>query len=171
MTSEQPRLQIRTQHCTFCNHLLLATTRDLKILPTRTGEAKDRAIILPLEKNETELEDEDTNTNTTFKSQSKHVTLLLSTSIPDRRATLIRREDGIEKRVLVRCGRCRVVMGYFLDEVHYDGAGLQVRSAGEGEGEDEKRFPAVYVLPEAVVETDSMGGSGGDGKWKMWAGE
>ncbi|KAJ5083144.1 hypothetical protein N7456_012571 [Penicillium angulare] len=169
MTSEQPRLQIRTQHCTFCNHLLLATTRNLKALPTRKGEAKDKAVILPLEKNETELEDEDTTTIS--KSQSKHVTLLLSTSIPDRRATLIRREDGIEKRILVRCGRCRVVMGYFLDEAHYDGAGLQVRRTDEGERQDEKRFPAVYVLPGAVVDTDSMGESGSDEEWKRWAGE
>jgi hypothetical protein len=148
------RLPIQTQHCRFCSHLLLSTTRDISSLPRRTGSALDKAIILPLSPSS------DTN-------ESKHVTLLLSTTIPDRRATLIRREDGIEKRVLLRCGRCRVVVGYYLDRVHWEGRGL-----GKEEEEGEEEEPAVYVLPGALVGTENIGGEGvGELEWRGWNGE
>ncbi|CAG8075576.1 unnamed protein product [Penicillium olsonii] len=132
------RLPIRTQHCQFCNHLLLATTRTLSTLPRRGGEAKDKAIILPLE-------------NEGSETPTQHTTLLLSTLLPDRRPTLIRREDGIEKRLFLRCGRCRVVVGYHLDAVHY---------------EDQKPKP-VYLLPGSVVETEKMGQEE-EGRWREW---
>ncbi|KAI9750642.1 MAG: hypothetical protein M1815_001677 [Lichina confinis] len=44
--------------------------------------------------------------------------LLLST-VQDRRPLIVRREDGFEKRWLWRCGRCRVVVGYQLDPIHF----------------------------------------------------
>ncbi|KAJ5344750.1 uncharacterized protein MYU51_002647 [Penicillium brevicompactum] len=134
------RLPIRTQHCQFCNHLLLATTRTLSTLPRRGGEGKDKALILPLENNEA-----------SEATPAQHTTLLLSTLIPDRRPTLIRREDGIEKRHILRCGRCRVIVGYHLDAVHY---------------EDQKQQP-VYLLPGSVVETEKMGEEE-DGQWREW---
>ena len=91
--------------------------------------------------------------------------MLLSTTIPDRRATLIRREDGIEKRVLLRCGRCRVVVGYYLDRVHW-ASGQKDR---EADVEGEERPPAVYILPGAMVETEKMGGEGvGEKEWRGW---
>lgn len=159
-----PRHKILTQHCRFCNHLLLATTRTLASLPRRTGESKDAAIILPLESK--------TQTQT---ASSQHTTVLLSTTIPDRRATLIRREDGIEKRILLRCGRCRVVVGYYLDKVHW-GKESKPKPETEAEIEDgdeadaEERPPAVYILPGAVVETAEMGTDGGVGEmeWRVW---
>ncbi|KAJ5953523.1 hypothetical protein N7454_000419 [Penicillium verhagenii] len=178
MASLQPRLQIRTQHCTFCNHLLLATTRDISTLPRRTGEAKDKAIIVPLE--DRTNDDEPSLTEAQGTPRTKHATLLLSTTIPDRRATLIRREDGIEKRILLRCGRCKVVMGYYLDAVHYGESGnAKSRAVEEGEsygdeGADaaEKRT-AVYILPGAVVETEKMGTNGveGEAEWREWNNE
>ncbi|KAJ5927901.1 hypothetical protein N7466_006857 [Penicillium verhagenii] len=174
MASPQPRLQIRTQHCTFCNHLLLATTRDISTLPRRTGEAKDKAIIVPLE--DRTNDDEASLTEAQGAPRTKHATLLLSTTIPDRRATLIRREDGIEKRILLRCGRCKVVMGYYLDAVHYGESGnaktRAVEEEGEGEGALEKRT-AVYILPGAVVETEKMGTNGAEGEaeWRGWNNE
>lgn len=174
------RHQIHTQHCRFCNHLLLATTRNIPTLPRRSGEGKDNALILPLERtNESELEAEleaeaQSTSNSNFNStqgqaqtgktrqSSNHTTLLLATTIPDRRATLIRREDGIEKRVLLRCGRCRVVVGYYLDEVHYATA----VTGGQEEGE---RPRAVYLLPGSLVGTEGMGGEGvGEGEWREW---
>ncbi|KAJ5984593.1 hypothetical protein N7481_006692 [Penicillium waksmanii] len=174
-----PRHKILTQHCQFCNHLLLATTRTLNSLPRRTGESKDKAIILPLEATLPQETDADTDASTT-----KHTTVLLSTTVPDRRATLIRREDGIEKRILLRCGRCRVVVGYYLDKVHWGGqtaskakANVEIEEGegdGEGEGEtaEEERPPAVYILPGAVVETGEMGeksGGVGEMEWRVWA--
>lgn len=171
-------LPIRTQHCRFCNHLLLATTRDLSTLPRRSAPAADASIILPLEKLRSDGEQErETSTHT---PSTKNVTLLLSTTIPDRRATLIRREDGIEKRILLRCGRCRVVLGYYLDRVHWgeSGKGQGTSQTGEGEGEEGRggeaveRPPAMYVLPGALVETEKMGGEGvGEKEWRVWAGD
>lgn len=138
----EDRLPIRTQHCQFCNHLLLATTRNLSTLPQRSGESKDKAIILPIEKQET------------TDSSNQHTTLLLSTLIPDRRHTLIRREDGFEKRLALRCGRCRVIVGYHLDDVHYEGQ------------EQELKEKPVYLLPGAVIETEKMGQE--EGEWRGW---
>ena len=181
--SSESRLKIRTQHCRFCNHLLLATTRTLNTLPRRTGETKDNAIILPLEaKSQISLPSSDTDTDTPqAQSKTTHATLLLSTTIPDRRATLIRREDGIEKRILLRCGRCRVVMGYYLDKIHWANKSKPVNSTntntdadadGDGETETEaERPPAVYILPGAVVETEEMGeknGAVGEMEWRAW---
>ncbi|KAJ5792081.1 uncharacterized protein N7503_008059 [Penicillium pulvis] len=164
MASSDPRLQIRTQHCAFCNHLLLATTRDISTLPRRGGEAKDKAIIVPLEDRTNE---EDLEMSEAQGARTKHATLLLSTTIPDRRATLIRREDGIEKRILLRCGRCKVVMGYYLDGVHY---GEKTQIVDGDENVEEKRR-AVYILPGAIVETDKMGGNSDDAEWRGWNNE
>lgn len=195
-TAQQKRAPIQTQHCRFCNHLLLATTRTLSSLPRRGEGAQDKAIIIPLEDADTEVEAEaeleaeaeieaeqdqqqgstsKSISNSVSKGKTKHTTLLLSTTIPDKRATLIRREDGIEKRILLRCGRCRVVVGYYLDKVHWDSHTSKRIGIGAGEdvGEgDEERPPAVYVLPGALVETEGMGGSGGgvvgEREWRGW---
>ncbi|KAJ5126350.1 hypothetical protein N7476_009325 [Penicillium atrosanguineum] len=161
-----PRLPIQTQHCRFCSHLLLSTTRSISTLPRRAGDGLDKAIILPLPTSA----DGDADANT--DSKTKHITLLLSTTIPDRRATLIRREDGIEKRILLRCGRCRVVVGYYLDKVHWEEeAQAQAQAQAQVEGEEEKP-PAVYILPGALVGTEDMGSIGvGEGEWRAWNGE
>ncbi|KAJ5722796.1 hypothetical protein N7488_000831 [Penicillium malachiteum] len=165
MTTEQQK--INTQHCAFCNHLLLATTLDLTKLPRRGGESKDNAIILPLEHQSHEEPEEES------KSQlsAKHLSLLLSTTIPDRRATLIRREDGIEKRILLRCGRCRVIMGYFLDDVHYPPSTISRANDDEDEegfSRPGKNARAVYILPGAVSLTEDMEGGRSDREWIGW---
>lgn len=196
--TQKQKLPIRTQHCRFCNHLLLATTRTLSALPRRGEGAQDKAIIIPLEDGdgngdadgdaeaeaeaEAEIEEQNqqgtTATNAKSKAKSKrrmnHTTLLLSTTLPDRRPTLIRREDGIEKRILLRCGRCRVVVGYYLDKVHWDTTRKEKGKGTDGEkgeGEERPRPPAVYVLPGAVVETEKMGAEGGgvgEREWRGW---
>lgn len=151
-------LPIRTQHCRFCSHLLLATTRDLAHLPRRSDAALDQALILPLDQDSVDPETEiETETETETETQHrKHTTLLLSTTVPDRQPTLIRRDDGIEKRLLLRCGRCRVVMGYYLNRVHYS-TKMETDTP-----------PAVYVLPAALVETEYMGEGGLEGEWRQW---
>ncbi|PYH48911.1 uncharacterized protein BP01DRAFT_353213 [Aspergillus saccharolyticus JOP 1030-1] len=169
---DQKRLTIRTNHCRFCNHLLLATTRNITTLPRRKAPAQDAALILPLPRDDEELnhaqdpDDEgnaDANSSNQSQNQPKkqlHYTILLSTTIPDRKHTLIRREDGFEKRLLLRCGRCRVVVGYFLDAVHFP---RQTRTLGAGEDEgqeeelaDSQRAKVVYLLPGALMETGVM---------------
>ncbi|KFY29179.1 hypothetical protein V493_02502 [Pseudogymnoascus sp. VKM F-4281 (FW-2241)] len=81
---------------------------------------------------------------------------------PDRRITTIRREDGFEKRILWRCGRCRVVVGYELDPSHFETA-----VAGGGGGDAEEGSSAtrresggigrvLYILPGWVQSTEHM---------------
>ncbi|RAH63118.1 hypothetical protein BO85DRAFT_444462 [Aspergillus piperis CBS 112811] len=153
---QQPRLPVQTHHCRFCNHLLLATTRSIPSLPRRKDPAKDGALILPLPRDHsTTDDDEESNSTSQPSKKQKHYTILLSTTIPDRKHTLVRREDGFEKRLFLRCGRCRVVMGYFLDEVHFGGVS-SAAAEEDGEGEGEKAREVVYLLPGALVETGVM---------------
>lgn len=181
----RPRKPIHTHHCRFCSHLLLATTRDLSQLHRRRDPAQDRAFILPVssstgrsssdvEESDSESEPEpDTNNdekNKTKKSRETDYTILLSTLLPDRKHTIIRRTDGFEKRLLLRCGRCRVVIGYFLDDGHFKrekdqgigGAGAEageIKKDGEGEEEGEKaenEAKVVYLLPGALVKTEEL---------------
>lgn len=113
-----------------------------------------------------------------------HTTILLSTTQPDRGFTIVRREDGFEKRRLLRCGRCRVVVGYFLDGVHFahlassssSGGGV-TEEEGRGEEDEEKKdeVKVVYLLPGALMETGVM--AKGDEEelrkldrgWSSWA--
>ncbi|RJE22573.1 hypothetical protein PHISCL_05084 [Aspergillus sclerotialis] len=195
-STPKARLPVRTYHCRFCNHLLLASTRELSRLPRRKEPAKDAALILPLpapksedadnipedeveedeaqngNENEDDTKDDTENTNTdtnnstplprkSNRKQQQHSTLLLSTTLPDRKPTLVRREDGIEKRLFLRCGRCRVVVGYFLDPVHFPGSsGL------------EEKAKVVYLLPGGMMETHVMGDEEGmrvlDREWRGW---
>ena len=65
--------------------------------------------------------------------------LLLNTTL-DRRAVVVRREDGFEKRWIRRCARCRTGIGYVLNE-----------SLGRGEG-----MGVVYLLEDALVNTNKV---------------
>jgi hypothetical protein len=109
------------------------------------------------------------------KTEQAHYTIPLSTLIPDTTPVVIRREDGFEKRVLLRCGRCRVVVGYKLcngtdltadrdfDEDLEEDDGIGLRQ----EGKEER---AIYLLPGSIVGTEDLdvgvtgseGGRGGD---------
>ncbi|KAI9930220.1 hypothetical protein MW887_012032 [Aspergillus wentii] len=173
----KPRLQVHTHHCRFCSHLILSTTRTISSLPRRKEPSKDAALILPLPADDdVEDDDEEEEGNGAAgdaKRKQKHYTILLSTTIPDRKPTLVRREDGFEKRLLLRCGRCRVVVGYFLDPIHFP----KDVSAGGGDDEDgmgiNDKAKVVYILPAALMETEVMDDEekirGTDGEWSGWA--
>lgn len=215
-TQPQPEThsKIKTHHCRFCNHLLLATTRDLASLPRRSEPGRDGAVILPLPSrdDDEEVDDDDdddeddgdddeideenrgqeqddngmtertqtqtqtrattrtrTRTRTTAKNAGEY-SILLSTALPDRRAMLVRREDGFEKRTMLRCGRCRVVVGYFLDGVHFSGTGTGTGTGPEpGPGASTE---VVYLLPGALMETGIMGDEERmkelDREWSEW---
>lgn len=86
---------------------------------------------------------------------------------------MVRREDGFEKRWFLRCGRCRVVVGYFLDAVHFPASAEKSQEHGQdGEEEDEERAKVVYLLPGALVETEDMGNpekmKAIDREWSGW---
>ncbi|KAL6233280.1 hypothetical protein BDW75DRAFT_232103 [Aspergillus navahoensis] len=168
-TPSPSTLPIKTHHCRFCATLLIATTRDVSALPTRSKNAADGARILPLR---SYVLPSDTRTGGPSASTSehaeqeqiqKHYTILLATNSRDRKPTLIRRSDGFEKRFFLRCGRCKIPVGYFLDEVHFpDSGGLKGAEAGSalasagverGEGGEDR---VVYLLPGALMETDIM---------------
>jgi hypothetical protein len=122
-----------------------------------------------------------------------HYTILLSTTLPDRKPVIIRRHDGFEKRLMLRCGRCRVVMGYLLDEAHFptrtacgsgDNSNAEMKAepivsigkdrSNTNDGDGDREGPSVvYVLPQSLVRTEKMGDGGGDmpvddSEWKAW---
>ncbi|KAL5043064.1 hypothetical protein BDW71DRAFT_188845 [Aspergillus fruticulosus] len=168
-TPSPSTLPITTHHCRFCATLLIATTRDVSALPTRSKNAADGARILPLRSydhppdTQTAGPSASTCKNREQEQIRKHYTILLATNSRDRKPTLIRRSDGFEKRFFLRCGRCRIPVGYFLDEVHFPvSGGLKVATAGSGldsvevergEGGEDR---AVYLLPGALMETEIM---------------
>ncbi|PGH09234.1 hypothetical protein AJ80_07711 [Polytolypa hystricis UAMH7299] len=218
------RLPIRTYHCTFCNHLLLSSTRDiLNTCARRRSPGLDNALILPIpppepsdsesssgSDSEAEVDEEAQQATTSSepasttkrnhkrekrtarraRRQRQHTTLLLSTTHPDRKPVIIRRSDGFEKRLCLRCGRCRVVVGYVLDEVHFPspasldggGGGAAQEGSEQGHSEDEGEEGAmrnmrkrsdevVYLLPDAVVQTEDIGkanSAAGKEEWRAW---
>ena len=144
---------IHTYHC-LCSQLLLATPYALSALPKRQSPALDGARILPLGKPPTTQDDEDMlhpdeaternqddelEKNGNNESTEVQYSLLLNTTL-DRRAVVVRREDGFEKRWVRRCGRCRTGIGYVL-----------IGKMEEGEG-----MGVVYLLEDGLVATDHL---------------
>ena len=118
-TTENASSIIHTYHC-ICHTLILATHHILEALPSRAS-SKDSAKILP----------------PAAQAQVVH-------TIKDPRPIIIRREDGFEKRTLVRCERCRVPVAYKLDVDHFEDA---IKEAGQS---------TLYVLPGSLVDTEAM---------------
>lgn len=120
----------KTYHC-LCSNLVLATAHTLQSLPRRSEPVQDGALILPPSTSistSSDLEAED------VLSQSN--TSVLMNIHPDRRPIVVQREDGFEKRILLRCGRCKLVVGYVLNAV--DASSV------------------TYILPGGLVETSEM---------------
>jgi len=163
--------KVYTYHC-LCTSLLLASTHQLLSLPRRAPPAIDRAIILPLppaplpsETDADKMEDSEPNTRTgatqSDVSELGYTSLLSMT--PDRRVTVIRREDGFEKRYLWRCGRCRLVVGYELDKEHSSGT-AKPSNAGTANMEGvlgsnnkiSETVKVIYLLPGGIMSTEVM---------------
>ncbi|KAL4876660.1 hypothetical protein BJY04DRAFT_222838 [Aspergillus karnatakaensis] len=175
-------LPITTHHCRFCTTLLLATTRDLASLSSRNKPGSDSARILPLRNIPLPAPSTDETEPETDLIQT-HYTILLSTLSRDTKPKIIARSDGFEKRFFTRCGRCRVVVGYFLDEVHFPSEGgllrrqeeveVGVRDEGVDEvGEGGRGDRVVYLLPGALMETEIMDDEEKmrkvDAEWRLW---
>jgi hypothetical protein len=110
---------IHTYHC-ICHTLILATSHALSSLPTRATSKDGARILAP-----------------TSQAQVVH-------TIEESKPIIIRREDGFERRTLVRCERCRLVVGYKLDGDHFD------------DSSKEAGAETLYVLPGALVDTAGM---------------
>ena len=183
---------IKTYHC-LCTSLLLSSTHTLSNLPRRSSPpadsdsatphpASDAAIILPLPStpplppsSPVEGEAEDGSRNGTGNGNeeggnlpSEGYTVLLGL-LPDRKTTLIRRSDGFEKRILYRCSRCNLVVGYELQsasslptssatDTNMDmdidsGKGKSKQGEGDAGVYDGK---ILYILPGGVMSTEVL---------------
>jgi len=188
--------KIYTYHC-LCTHLILASTHTLSSLPVRRAPGLDKAIIVPLpppprhsspENSEDEGSDAEDQGNTEAQrskgktqrsgkdNETKDLgyTLLLSTA-RDRRPCIISRADGFEKRYLWRCGRCRLIIGYQLDDAQYASSSNPSASSnlstnatttamatlnvdGEEDGREDKGRgrELVYIFPGGLMTTEEM---------------
>jgi hypothetical protein len=79
---------------------------------------------------------------------------------PDKHITIIRREDGFEKRLLYRCSRCRLVAGYELQSA---AEAMDLDTNGNG-GDGEYTGKVVYLLPAGITSTDVMVAAGTGGR-------
>lgn len=120
----------KTYHC-ICSNLVLATAHTLDSLPRRKNPVQDVALILPPPSSISTSGD----INARDVPPESTTSALLNVQ-PDRRPVVVQREDGFEKRVLLRCGRCRLVLGYVMNA-------LQESSP-------------IYILPGSLVETLEM---------------
>jgi hypothetical protein len=83
-------------------------------------------------------------------------TILLG-MVPDKKITIVRREDGFEKRVLYRCSRCRLVVGYELQTQRQSGDAMELDGGEKGKGREEGyQGKVVYLLPAGILSTEVM---------------
>lgn len=116
----------RSYHC-ICSTFILATSYDLAALPERAEPGLDKAIILPV-RNKDNPEEQHT---------------ILQNLVADRQTTVVRRDDGFEKRALLKCQRCKLVVGYYLDQAQFKSEDIQAQDI-------------AYILPGAVLSTEDM---------------
>jgi len=119
-----------TYHC-LCSNVVIATVHRLESLPQRAEPVQDGALILPASTTISASGDID---KVAVSTQS--TTSALLNVLPDRRPIIVQREDGFEKRILLRCGRCNLVLGYAIDELHASSP--------------------IYLLPGGLIETSDM---------------
>ena len=116
-------------------------------LPARASPSLDKARILPLPTLEESSE--------LPSAEEQYLPSLIHRIRPARKAVVVQREDGWERRRVWRCGRCGVGVAYELEGVE-DGTGL------EQEGSEKKRLKVMYLLEEGLVETGKMMAGGTD---------
>jgi hypothetical protein len=81
----------------------------------------------------------------------------------DKKTTIIRREDGFEKRLLFRCARCSLVVGY---EILSDSDGMDLD--GKEKASEGYQGKVIYLLPAGIVSTEVMAKKGTDDKGAKW---
>ncbi|PVH69304.1 hypothetical protein DL98DRAFT_177082 [Cadophora sp. DSE1049] len=148
---------IQTYHC-LCTSLLFSSTHTLSSLPRRStpnaDSLSDAAIILPLpstpplstsSENENDLPEEG-------------YTVLLGL-VPDRKTIIVRREDGFEKRILYRCSRCNLVVGYELQNtsIGTTDTNMDIDSRkGKSKADESYDEKIIYILPGGVMSTEVL---------------
>lgn len=123
-----PEMTVHTYHC-ICTQLVLASTTPLESLKTRTS---DSSHILPLP-------------DLSSTSSTSHYALLANT-IADAKPTVIRCEDGFEKRYFHKCGRCELSIAYSLDRSQFEDT-----KTSSGPRED-----VAFLIPGGLMSTENM---------------
>ncbi|KEQ60034.1 uncharacterized protein M437DRAFT_55699 [Aureobasidium melanogenum CBS 110374] len=121
-------MTIHTYHC-ICTQLVLASTSTLESLKTRTS---DSSHILPLP-------------DLSSTSSTSHYASLANTTT-DAKPTVIRCEDGFEKRYFHKCGRCELSVAYSLDKSQFEDT-----KTSSGPRED-----VVFLIPGGLMSTQNM---------------
>ena len=154
-----PPSQIYTYHHICLTHIL-TTPYALPSLPTRAAPGLDNARILPLPSLDSPSPDRDSPSLAPLPSPSilpdeskseqqreKYLPSLLHNLRPARKALVIQREDGWERRRVWRCARCGVGVGYEIEGT--DGGRSDKQESAE-------RLRVIYLLEEGLVETGEM---------------
>ncbi|KAG9834207.1 hypothetical protein KCU98_g9940, partial [Aureobasidium melanogenum] len=123
-----PEVTVHTYHC-ICTQLVLASTSTLESLKTRTS---DSSHILPLP-------------DLSATSSTSHYASLANTTT-DAKPTVIRCEDGFEKRYFHKCGRCELSIGYSLDKSQFEDT-----KTSSGPRED-----VVFLISGGLMSTEDM---------------
>ncbi|KAH0372179.1 hypothetical protein KCU65_g1283, partial [Aureobasidium melanogenum] len=126
-----PEMTVHTYHC-ICTQLVLASTSTLSSLKTRTS---DSSHILPLP---------DLSSTSSTSSTSHYASLANTTT--DTKPTVIRCEDGFEKRYFHKCGRCELSVAYSLDKSQFEDT-----KTSSGPRED-----VVFLVPGGLMSTEDM---------------
>jgi len=142
---------VQTYHC-ICTNLVLATT-----FPFNHHRQLDRAIVLPnpslSPRQEAALAGDETNSSVEDNHipEPDSITQLVGSSVRDSQPLLIRSDEGIEKRYLLQCSRCRSILGYQLDWNQFE-----AQSEGSVTAKNGRRDDVVYLLEAAVLTTQAM---------------
>lgn len=149
---------IKSYHC-ICTSLLLATTHTLSSLPRRAPPSLDAAIILPVPPSPPSSslgeDDADAKDAGAGKDMPPEGYSMLLGMVQDTKPTIIRREDGFERRLPFKCSRCSLVVGYeILGAEQTPGDGYEGR--------------IVYLLPAGIVSTEVMAKGGINDKGENW---
>lgn len=139
---EEAEPQVFTYHC-MCSHLVLASSTSLEGLDRRSAGSLDKEYILPLTASSAAVAGQG---DASAGRERRHYAVLLSVLL-DRKARVVARSDGFEKRWLQRCGRCKSTVGYQLDHEQFR----------EPEpGKSGRREDVVYLLTNSLQTTSEM---------------
>ena len=122
-----PDSKVHTYHC-ICSELVLATFAPLESLPKRI---RDSAAICKVTKSEVPV---------------PGAVILSGSTFDEGTPSILRLEDGFEKRYGVKCRRCDLQVGYWLDKSQF------------GEKEEGIRSDVMYLIPGSLMSTEDMKG-------------
>ena len=120
-------MAVTTYHC-LCTELVLATTITVQDLPKRQSDA---SIICKI---------------TAAESLSHGASVFTGAVNTDDQAVVLKLEDGFEKRYPLQCSRCRLDLGY-----HLDNSQLQPQTGVNGAATE-----VYYLRADGLQSTSNM---------------